>query len=126
MHLGQDDLPLDIARRLLGPNRILGLSTHTIHQVINAQHQACDYIGFGPIFQSKNKPNKKALGLKLLEQACISSKKIIFALGGISIDNIDNILNVNCNHIAVIDEIMSNSDPTTKIKDLKYFFKKFQ
>ncbi len=66
VHLGQDDLPIREARKILGKNKIIGLSTHDIEQALNAKKEGADYIGFGPIFHTKTKEAGEPRGLDML------------------------------------------------------------
>ena len=89
VHLGQDDLPIEAARRVVGPDRIIGVSTHSLDQAVQAQEQGADYIGVGPIFATPTKKDYKPVGLKLISQVKEKLTIPFVAIGGINEDNID-------------------------------------
>src|SRR5215203_1379881 len=85
VHLRSDSLPVSVARQLLGPQRLVGLSTHSLEDVRNAVREGADYVVFGPIFET---PSKKEfgppLGLQALEAVCRDASIPVFAIGGIT------------------------------------------
>lgn len=82
VHVGQTDLPVAVCRRLLGPNRLIGLSTHTVEE-IHAAHGA-DYLGFGPIYPTTTKADAEAVrGIAALAEACAAASVPVAAIGGI-------------------------------------------
>ncbi len=118
VHLGQEDFPLASARNLLGKDKLIGLSTHSIAQIKEATRQGCDYIGIGPVFTTNSKPNKKPIGLKLLKEAAKETYLPCFAIGGINNQNIDDVLANGVNRVAVIDAIMNSTDSSNASKQL--------
>ena len=111
VHLGQDDMPTEVARKILGEERLIGKSTHTINQIKAAQNESCDYIGIGPIFPSKSKPTSKALGVEFLSEASNQIRLPCFAIGGINISNIMEVKSNGIKRIAVINAIINSKDP---------------
>ena len=90
-HSGQDDLSVTIQRRLLGPHKIIGKTTHNLEQGLQAQQDGADYVSVGPIWETPSKPGRAGIGFEYLKQA--SQLRIPFvAIGGVSLDNIDQIL----------------------------------
>ena len=112
VHLGQDDMPADVARSLIGADRLLGLSTHSLHEVQGAMEEPVDYIGLGPVFSTAVKPDRAATGTALIEQAMTCSPMPLFAIGGINSSNLSELTAIGCRRIAVIGAIMSASDPS--------------
>ena len=112
LHIGQKDLPPEIARNLLGEEKLIGLSTRNLDQIKKAEEAGCDYIGIGPIFATKNKYNINPLGIDYLIEIFKKTKLPCFAIGGINISNINDIKSKGINRVAVIDAIMKNSDPS--------------
>ena len=110
VHLGQDDLPVDVARALIGNDKLIGLSTHNLDQVRNASEASCDYIGLGPVYRTDVKPGRDAIGPKLVGEALTMTHLPLFAIGGIDCDNIGLLSEVGCRHIAVINAIMAAQD----------------
>jgi thiamine-phosphate pyrophosphorylase len=111
VHLGQDDLPTDVARGLIGEARLLGRSTNTLDDVRRADAEACDYLGLGPVHTTVVKPDKPAVGPVRLQEAQAITRLPVFAIGGIDLDNIAALLDVGCRRIAVIGAIMAAENP---------------
>lgn len=101
VHLGQDDLPVAEARKILGPDKIIGLSVTSLAQVRRAQKTSADQLGIGPIFATPAKPKAKTLGLKNLARAVKISKKPLVAIGGLNQDNICEVLQTGVKMAAV-------------------------
>ena len=118
VHLGQDDLPTAAARDLIGPDRLLGRSTHTLAQVRQAHEESCDYLGLGPVHNTAVKPERNPIGPDLVGQATRESNLPIFAIGGITADNITALTRAGCQRIAVIGAIMNSDDPAAASQDL--------
>jgi len=102
VHLGQDDLSIDKARKILGPNKIIGASTHSFTQAMRAQKQGADYIAVGPIFSTPTKPGVKAVGLGLLRKVVQKVKIPVVAIGGIDRSNIGKVIKTGCKRAAVV------------------------
>jgi thiamine-phosphate pyrophosphorylase len=109
VHLGQEDLPPEAARSLLGSNKIIGFSTHSISQVKRSIGLPIQYIGFGPIYQTSTKANANPeVGLRKLTQACNTSSVPVVAIGGIGIDQIQAVLEAGACSAAVISSLMTS------------------
>ena len=107
VHLGQDDLPAEAARTILGPSRAIGLSTHSLRQVKKAAGLPIQYIGFGPVFATSTKTKTEpAVGLKLLAQACAASSLPVVAIGGIGPQQVGEALKAGASSVAVISALM--------------------
>lgn len=119
LHLGQNDLPVRHARKILGPEKIIGLSCHSINDIKRAQNEECDYLGFGPVFKTLTKPDVPPLGIKALKIAAKISRKPIFAIGGITLDKIVRMIGCGPLNIAVIREICLSGNPEQTTKRLK-------
>lgn len=107
VHLGQDDLPVEAARRILGPESIIGLSTHNLEQAERAARLPVDYIAIGPIFQTDTKQNSDPLvGLPGLRLVCEAVRPIpIVAIGGITANNSKSVLQAGADAISVIKDL---------------------
>ncbi|MBU3958625.1 MAG: thiamine phosphate synthase [Candidatus Omnitrophica bacterium] len=101
VHLGQDDLPIGIARRLLGKDKIIGVSCHSLKQAKSAEVQGADYISIGPVFSTPTKPEYKPVGLGLIREISQKIKIPFFAVGGINEKNIGKVLDAGAKRIAV-------------------------
>lgn len=107
VHVGQDDLPPTAARRILGPVRIVGYSTHTLPQVSRSQVLPVDYIAFGPLYATSTKQDSSpAVGLARLHQACRQSSKPVVAIGGIGVGQIRDVLDAGAQSVAMISALM--------------------
>tara|TARA_Y100001968_G_scaffold240234_1_gene223759 strand:+ start:1 stop:954 length:954 start_codon:yes stop_codon:yes gene_type:complete len=123
IHLGQEDIPTTVARQLLGPEKIIGRSTHCLEDIKNAEKEGCDYIGIGPIFPSKTKKKLNPIGIDYLRKGLNKTLLPAFAIGGINSSNINEINHINNLRIAVSDAIINSSDPFSKTKELFKFLK---
>ena len=111
VHLGQGDLPYDLARKVIGSNRIVGLSTHNSHQVEEAERVRPDYIGFGPIFKPGSKQDHDPLvGLDGLRTIRSLTTLPVFAIGGIVLDRVDEVIRAGADGVAVISAVLRSSD----------------
>ncbi|MFA5384433.1 MAG: thiamine phosphate synthase [Eubacteriales bacterium] len=111
VHLGQDDLPVSTARQLLGPGKIIGLSTHSLEQARRARRQGADYIGVGPVFDNKTKENgEKPVGLELLRQVSGEIDLPWVAIGGINKSNVSEVISAGAKGVAVVTAVVSAPD----------------
>jgi thiamine-phosphate pyrophosphorylase len=102
VHLGQDDLPLSVARRLW-PGRIVGRSTHSLAQALDAGAQGADYIGVGPVYATPTKPGRAAVGLEVVTAVASSGVRVPwFAIGGIDEDTAGAVIAAGAHRIAVV------------------------
>ncbi|MGH7204727.1 MAG: thiamine phosphate synthase [Nitrospiraceae bacterium] len=108
VHLGQDDLSLSHARSLLGPAKIIGISTHRASQVEEATRGGADYLGFGPIFPTGTKPHHEpVVGIEGLRQIRPLTQLPVFAIGGITIDSLEAVIEAGADGVAVISAILN-------------------
>ncbi|WP_269611145.1 thiamine phosphate synthase [Prochlorococcus marinus] len=121
IHLGQEDMPTKIARELLGPEKIIGRSTHCIEDIKNAEKEGCDYIGIGPIFPSETKKKLSPLGIDYLTKGLSETFLPAFAIGGINSSNIKKLNQINNLRIAVSNAVINASDPFSKTEELLKF-----
>jgi len=102
LHLGQDDLSIDDARKVVGSMQI-GVSTHSLEQAITAEAEGADLIAFGPVFPTKTKENPdRVVGLEELARVCGTVSRPVVAIGGISPENAQETLRAGARHLAVI------------------------
>ncbi|PYV13673.1 MAG: thiamine phosphate synthase [Acidobacteria bacterium] len=107
VHLGQHDLPPKAARRVLGPRRIIGYSTHTLGQVRAAARLPVDYIGFGPVYRTATKTDAaRVVGLDGLARACRIASVAVVAIGGIGLSQVRETLEAGAESVAVISALM--------------------
>ncbi len=113
VHVGQDDVPVTLARSLVGENRIVGMSTHTPAQVDAAGSLDVDYIGVGPVHETPTKPGRPAVGLELVRYAAAHAAVPFFAIGGISPDNVAQVRTAGARRVAVVRALTQAEDPTS-------------
>jgi thiamine-phosphate pyrophosphorylase len=111
VHLGQEDLPPEAARSVLGRAKIIGFSTHSLRQVQQSLHLPIQYIGFGPIYPTSTKQNpSSAVGLRQLSRACKASSVPVVAIGGIGLEQVPDVLEAGAASVAVISALMRAKD----------------
>lgn len=111
LHLGQDDLPIDVAKRLLPPSVFVGLSTHSINDYNGARLANADYVGVGPIFLTQTKENVCApVGLSYVKEVMQNPVVPFCAIGGIKLHNIDEVLDLGVKRVAIVSEVVAADD----------------
>jgi thiamine-phosphate pyrophosphorylase len=118
VHLGQGDLPPALARQLLGPERLIGRSTHAISQLRQAVADGCDYVGVGPVNATPTKPGREPVGLDYVRQAAAESPIPFFAIGGIEPTNLAAVQAAGGERVAVVRAITESPDPAQASRDL--------
>ena len=107
VHLGQDDLPLKEARKIIGRDRIVGISTHSLEQAIEAEKNGADYIGFGPVFTTSTKDAGKPKNIEMLHEVKKQVSIPVVAIGGINLVNVKSVLHTGVDAIAVASAILT-------------------
>ena len=117
VHLGQDDLPLDLAKKVMGPDKLIGISTHNPDQVREATAGKPDYLGFGPIFKPGSKQgHDPVVGLEGLRAMRSLTSLPVFAIGGIQIDQAGEVMRAGANGVAIISAILKAPDISLAVK----------
>lgn len=111
LHVGQDDLPAPIARRLLPSSMFLGVSTHSLEQARRAEGDGADYIAVGSIFPTATKPEFQLVGLDLLRAARQAVATPLVGIGGITADNAEEAIRAGADGVAVISAVCGARDP---------------
>lgn len=124
VHVGQDDLDVEVVRRLIGFDKILGLSTKNIEQVQEANKLPVDYIGFGSIFPTGTKEDAQLAGLEQLKKALEISIQPVVAIGGINEDNLQFVLDTGCENVAVVSAVFKDENIKQNTKRLKEILSK--
>ncbi|PYZ99012.1 thiamine phosphate synthase [Alteribacter lacisalsi] len=115
IHLGQDDLPLEDARRIMGPDKIIGISTHHIGEARAAEAGGADYIGAGPVFPTKSKTDVvDPVTTGYIRQVAAEIRIPFVAIGGIKLHNVDQVTEAGAERVCAISEIVGAED----IKDV--------
>jgi thiamine-phosphate pyrophosphorylase len=117
VHLGQGDLPLDLARNVLGRDKLIGISTHNPDQVREATAGKPDYLGFGPIFKPSSKQDHDpVVGLEGLRAMRSLTSLPVFAIGGIQIDQAGEVMRAGAHGVAIITAILKAPDISHAVK----------
>ncbi len=111
VHVGQQDLPVLFARQLLGPDKIVGMSTHNAEEILAIPEGQVDYIGFGPIFQTGTKANHDPIvGINGLQSVRALTSLPLFAIGGISPESVFSLVSAGANGVAVASAVLGAGD----------------
>jgi thiamine-phosphate pyrophosphorylase len=111
VHLGQTDLPPTAARGILGHQKILGISTHDAVQAAAALRQPVDYLAVGPIFETRTKKDHEpVIGLNRLAEICDEATVPVVAIGGIQLENLDDVFAAGASAVAVISDLIGNEN----------------
>ena len=105
VHLGQEDLPLKEAKKIMG-DKIIGVSTHSIEEAILAEEAKADYIGYGPIFRTTTKDAGEPKGILALSEICRAVKIPVMAIGGITLESVPAVFSAGASAIAVASAIL--------------------
>jgi thiamine-phosphate diphosphorylase len=118
VHLGQTDLPLDAARRIIGNDRMIGISTHNFEQARTAEDGGADYIGFGPMYPGGLRNNAAGKGLDELRAIRAAVKIPIVAIGGITEARVAETLAAGANAVAIITDVVNAPDIGVKVRSI--------
>lgn len=114
VHVGQSDLPVEVARRLIGPNKLLGLSITSREQLAAIPEDTVDYLGVGPVYPTASKSDAApALGLENFRHICQTARHPIVAIGGITVENAPPIFAAGAAGVAVVSAFSHAADPAT-------------
>lgn len=121
VHIGQSDLPPQVVRKMLGNNKIIGLSTHSEEELDRANEikKYIDYIGIGPIHATATKAEAAPVGFEYLSYAVKNSQLPIVAIGGIKEDNIDEVIDCGAKTVAVVSDIVGADNIRRKVEILR-------
>ena len=119
VHLGQEDLPLPEARALLGPDRILGATAHTVEEALRAQAEGADYLGVGAMFPTGTKTDTVPTSADTLKAICAAVSIPVVAIGGVTAQNLPTLAGTGIAGAAVVSAIFSQSDLTAAARALR-------
>jgi len=117
VHLGQDDLPTRAARPLLRPGMVLGRSTHNVAQAREAQAEGADYIAVGSMFPTQTKPDFDLVGPELLRTVRPETKAPLIGIGGITRENVAQVIRAGADGVAVISAVCGAPDPAAATRE---------
>jgi thiamine-phosphate pyrophosphorylase len=107
VHVGQDDAPIEIVRRKVTRDILIGKSTHSLEQARAAQSEGADYIGFGPIFATPTKPDYVPIGLEGIGRVHAEVNLPIFCIGGINIDNLQSVIDAGAKRVVMVSALLT-------------------
>jgi len=119
LHVGQEDIDLLSARKMMGQGKIIGVSCQNLAQARKAQAQGADYIGFGSVFQTQTKPGRQAMNLDLLQKVIKEIKIPVFPIGGISRKNIGQLIPLGVSRAAVCRDILLAKNSCKAVKEFR-------
>ncbi|MCX7706245.1 MAG: thiamine phosphate synthase [bacterium] len=125
VHIGQDDMPVSITRRLVGKNKIIGVTVHTLRQALKAEREGADYIGVSPIFKTTTKPDaQKPVGVEIISELKGYLHIPIVAIGGITLKNAKDVVCAGADAICAISAVLTKEDVETEIRKFQSLFNK--
>ncbi|AFM41436.1 thiamine-phosphate diphosphorylase [Desulfosporosinus acidiphilus SJ4] len=125
VHVGQDDLPIDVVRKIVGPKRMIGLSTHSPHQAQAAVKNGADYIGVGPLYKTQTKTDVcDPVGLEYLRYVVENLDIPFVAIGGIKEHNLAEVIRNGAKTVALVTEIVGSEDIQGTISRINNIFNK--
>ena len=110
VHLGQDDMPIAEARKIVGAECAVGKSTHSLDQAIRAFYEGADYIGFGPLFATPTKPDYAPIGLGEIGKVHEAVRIPIFCIGGIKLDNLPKVIEAGAQRVVIVSGLLQARD----------------
>jgi thiamine-phosphate pyrophosphorylase len=124
VHVGQDDASVEAAREALGPDAVIGLSTHSEQQIDDANGRAIDYFSVGPIWETPTKPGRPSVGLDLVSHAAEVATHPFFAIGGIDPGNAAEVVAAGATRMCVVRAIRDAAEPAAVAEALRHNFGK--
>ena len=122
VHIGQDDMPADIARKIIGDDKILGVSASTVDEAIKAEEDGADYIGSGAVFPTSTKDDADSVSKHELKEIVHSIDIPVVAIGGITLENADTLKDTGIAGFSVVSAIMSAENPKEASQKLKEIY----
>lgn len=124
VHIGQNDLPCDVVRKIIGPDKLLGVSAGTVEEAIKAEKDGADYIGSGAVFKTSTKDDVALISKEELKEITDSVKIPVVCIGGITLENVKELKNTGIKGISVVSAIMDDENPKIATINLKKEFEK--
>jgi len=123
VHLGQEDLPLPVARKVLGQERIIGMTVHSLEKARQAETEGADYLGLSPIFITQTKMDAgPPAGIQLIEQIKSAVKIPVVAIGGINLANAPDVIRAGADMLCAISAVVSRDDVRAEIEKYQRLF----
>ncbi len=119
VHVGQGDMEAREVRKIIGPDKILGVSAQTVEQAVEAEKNGANYIGVGSIFPTSTKPDTESVSFDILKEICKSVSIPVVAIGGINRDNAMKLAGSGISGIAAVSAIFASNDITAAVRELR-------
>lgn len=120
VHLGQDDMPLETARRLLGPHRLIGITVHNRKEIEEAQRGGADYLSLAPVFATATKPDHQTpMGVDGLKMLLAEVTRPAVAIGGINAENLAQVVRTGVDGVCVVSAVLGRDDPEDAARTLR-------
>jgi len=119
LHLGETDIPVRAARKIIGPKKIIGKTCHSARDTVRFQAEAVDYTSVGPVFKTLTKPSLEALTPAEIKAMVKAAKKSIFAIGGISLYNVGSLADYAIDNVAICRALLLDKNPRAAIRKIK-------
>lgn len=127
VHLGQTDMPCTVARRILGPEKVIGVTVHNVEEAIEAERQSANYLGVSPVFQTATKPDAgKPAGIALIEEIRQKAGIPMVAIGGINHSNAAQVINAGADCLCAISCVVAKEDVSEEIRRFQDLFKELR
>lgn len=124
VHIGQDDLPAQQVRRLIGPGKIMGVSASNLQEALDARDAGADYLGVGAMYATGTKSDAAITTVETLKHICKAVDLPVVAIGGLNRETIPNLAGTGIDGLAVVSAVIAQKDPTKAAKELKSLFLK--
>jgi len=119
VHVGQEDLPVEQVREIVGPEMLIGLSTHAESEIDAVDPALVDYIGVGPVHETPTKEGRPAVGVELVRYAAAHARVPFFAIGGLNADNIGEVVEAGAGRAVVLRAVADAADPEAAARELR-------
>ncbi len=124
VHLGQSDMPYRAARKMLGPEKVIGITVHNLAEAVEAQRSGADYLGVSPIFQTATKSDAgKPSGIALIEEIRAQVDIPLIAIGGINLANAPEVVRAGADGLCAISAVVAKEDVSSEIKRFQELFR---
>ncbi|RLF35758.1 MAG: thiamine phosphate synthase [Thermoplasmata archaeon] len=124
VHLGQNDMPVEIARRLLGDEKIIGLTVHNVEEAVEAEKLGVDYVGLAPVFKTDTKEDSgEPCGVEMLKKIRDIVSVPIVAVGGINKDNVQDVISAGADGVVAVSSVLQSDDVYQEVCDFIHIIK---
>ncbi len=124
VHLGQNDMPVEIARRLLGDEKIIGLTVHNVEEAVEAEKLGVDYVGLAPVFKTGTKEDSgEPCGVEMLKKIRDIVSVPIVAVGGINKDNVQDVISAGADGVVAVSSVLQSDDVYQEVCDFIHIIK---